>query len=508
MQYDFLERLGIQKVNSGVCYGEWIEKPEGNILPSINPSNEEVIAEVKMAGSRDYETVISYAEEAFLKLRKMPAPARGNIVRELCDELRKYKDDLGKLVSLEMGKIYEESRGEVQEIIDLSDVALGLTRMMGGRVRPSERRDHFIFDSYDPLGPVAVITAFNFPVAVWGWNALIAIVCGDPVIWKPSPQTPLSAIAMQNICNRVTKKYGIEGIFNLLIGGNAIIGSRLASDSRIPLVSFTGSTEIGLEVGSIVTKRGGKTILELGGNNAAIVLADADLDLAMRAISFGFTGTATQRCTSTRRCYFEKPIEKELTERIVYWCKRLVIGDPLRKKTQMGPLKSERALKVVLDAVEEAKKQGGEVIYEGKHLARSGFFIEPTVIRAEHHLPIMDEETFGPILYIQPISDIDEGIVENNRVRQGLSSCLFTSNFSKAMYFVSARGSDCGIRNINCGTSGAEVGSEFGGNKHTGGGREAGGESWKQYCRHSVCNLNWSDDLPLAQDIDFFKKGK
>lgn len=507
MKYDFLDRLGIQKVNSGACYGEWIKNPDGNFLASINPSTEKVIAEVKMAGSRDYEIIVEHAQKAFLKLRKMTASQRGVIVRELCDELRKHKDDLGRLISLEMGKIYEEGRGEVQEIIDLSDVALGLTRMMGGHVFPSERPNHFIFESYDPLGVIAVITAFNFPVAVWGWNALIAIVCGDPVIWKPSPQTPLSAIAMQNICSRVMAKYDLRGIFNLLIGDNTIIGSRLVSDSRIPLISFTGSTDIGLDAGSIVIKRGGKTILELGGNNAAVVLADANLDLAMRAISFGFTGTTTQRCTSTRRDYSEKSIEEQLTERIAYWCRHVAIGDPLQNETQMGPLKSERAIDAVFNAVWEAKMQGGEVIYGGKRLDRKGFFLEPTVIRTEKHLPIMDEETFGPVLYVQPIHDIEEGIALNNRVRQGLSSCLFTTNFSKAMYFLSPAGSDCGIRNINCGTSGAEIGP-FGGNKHTGWGREAGGESWKQYCRHSVCNLNWSDDLPLAQGIDFFKKEK
>ncbi|MDP2676260.1 MAG: aldehyde dehydrogenase family protein [bacterium] len=508
MKYDFLERLGIKKVNSGACFGEWIEKPEGNILQSINPATEEVIAEVRMAGSQDYEQVIEAAERAAVILRRMPAPKRGDIVRDLCNEFRRHKDDLGRLITMEVGKIYEEGKGEVQEIIDFSDVAIGHARMMGGRVTPSERPGHFTFESYDPLGLAEEITAFNFPQAVWGWNTLNATVCGDPVIWKPSLQAPLSAIAVQHICNRVMKKYSIEGVFNLLIGEDMIIGDRLVKDSRIPLVSFTGSTAVGLRVGSLVTARGGECILELGGNNALIILADANIDLAIKGLAFGFTGTAKQRCTSTSRAYPEEDIAGIVTDRVVDWCKSLTIGDPLHPQTQMGPLISEKARANVLRSVQKAKEQGGEVVYEGKPLDRKGFFLEPTVIYTKKHLSIMEKETFGPILYIQPIHDLEEGIALNNKVDQGLSSSLFTNNLLSAFHFLSAEGSDCGIRNVNCGTSGAEIGGAFGGNKHTGWGREAGGDAWKKYCRHSQCTINWSGELPLSQGIDFFKNKK
>lgn len=509
MNYDFLDRLGIKKTNSGVSFGDgFLEKTSGGTIPSINPSNEEVIAEVMMAGPDDYELVKEKAIEGFKKWRKLPVPARGLIVKEIVREIERQKNDLGALISLEMGKILPEGRGEVQEIIDVADTAIGYSRQAigGGPIKPSERPNHFMFEIWEPLGVTGIITAFNFPMAVWGWNACIALPCGNPTIWKPSLQTPLCAIALQYICNRVFKKHGLEGISNLVIGDDDVVGERLIQDEGVPLISFTGSTKVGRRVNMAVAERlAPPPILELGGNNAAIVLKDANLDLALQAIFFGFIGTSAQRCTSTRRLYIHEDIFMDFVKKLVRACKKAVIGPPMNPDTIMGPVVSKKTIMNVQEAVSRAKFMGAMAMLEGRALDdRKGFYMEPAIVVTDTHLPIMDEETFGPLLFVQPIRDLDDGIEQNNRVPYGLSSCLFTEDITSAFKFLSAEGSDCGIRNVNCGNSGAETSCEFGGNKHTGWGREAGGGAWKRYMRHSANVINWSGKITLSQGIEFF----
>tara|TARA_B100000809_G_scaffold266313_1_gene328439 strand:+ start:4051 stop:5568 length:1518 start_codon:yes stop_codon:yes gene_type:complete len=493
--------LDLKPVESGFCSnGEW--RGSGPELVSIDPGTGKELGRVLSATPEETEKCIENAREAFEHWRKLPAPQRGEIVRRIGEELRRYKKPLGKLVSLECGKILSEGEGEVQEMIDIADFAVGLSRTIGGRTMPSERPDHRMFEQWHPLGPIGVITAFNFPVAVWAWNALIAAICGDTVIWKPSEKTPLSAIAVQRICNRVLEAEGLPGIFNLCIGESEI-GEQLARDERLPLISATGSCRMGREVAEKVAARMGRSLLELGGNNAIIVLEDADLDLALRAVLFGSLGTAGQRCTSTRRVLAQKGVFKELSQKLTRAYCSAVVGDPLDPQTLVGPLIDEEAVGTFLQAVATACENGGELLSGGNRLEGPGFFVEPALLKAEADLEIVQEETFAPILYLIEIENLEEAVSIQNNVRQGLSSAIFTDSVRSAEHFLSALGSDCGIANVNIGTSGAEIGGAFGGEKETGGGREAGSDSWKAYMRRQTCTINYGTELPLAQGVRF-----
>ena len=502
---DFVKELGIEEVNSGACYGKWIDKPTGGELVSISPIDGEPIATVLQASEEEYEFVAGKAQEAFLKWRMVPAPKRGEIVRQIGEELRKYKEPLGKLVTLEMGKIVPEGLGEVQEMIDICDFSVGLSRQLYGMTTHSERPGHRMYEQWHPLGIVGIISAFNFPVAVWSWNAALAAVCGDSMIWKPSSQTPLTALAVQHISNRVMERNGLEGVFCLTIGSGRKVGERLCNDPRVPLISATGSTPMGIRIAQVVGKRLGSTILELGGNNAVIVTEGANLDIAVPAVLFGAVGTAGQRCTSTRRLLLHKPIAQEFTERLVKAYGQVRIGDPLDENTLMGPMVNRAEVDNMMAALDKIKAQGGEVIFGGNEMSGmpSNCYVEPTIIKAPADLPMVQEETFAPVLYIIEADTVEELIHLQNDVPQGLSSSMFTNNLLWSEEFLSHRGSDCGIANINIGTSGAEIGGAFGGEKETGGGREAGSDSWKAYMRRQTNTINWSKDLPLAQGIKF-----
>ncbi len=501
-----LDKLGIKEVNPGACTGPdgWIEDPNGKQLVSNNPTTGEPIAAVVQATSESYEKVISAADDAFRSWREVPAPVRGQVVRDLGNALRELKEPLGDLVSLEMGKIKAEGHGEVQEMIDICDFAVGLSRQLYGLTMHSERPRHRMYEQWHPLGVVGLITSFNFPVAVWAWNSAIAAACGDPVIWKPSSDTPLTAVAVQHIANRVMADHGLEGIFTLSVGRGSDVGERLLNDPRIPLVSFTGSTKVGRHVSEAVSRRFGSTILELGGNNAIIVADDADLGMSVRAILFGAVGTAGQRCTSTRRIIMHKDIAEELTKRLVDAYKQIPIGDPLDEKTLMGPLVNPGAVDDMLAALGQVETQGGKILTGGNKLPDVGpNFVEPTIVKMPAQTDIVKEETFAPILYLLEYCTIQEAIEIHNGVPQGLSSAIFTENMKNVETFLSAAGSDCGIANVNIGTSGAEIGGAFGGEKETGGGRESGSDSWKAYMRRQTNTINWSNDLPLAQGIKF-----
>jgi aldehyde dehydrogenase (NAD+) len=498
---EVLTSLEIEPLNSGARGSGWIERPCGGEIASVNPADGSAIARVTLAGAADYDRVVCAAVQAFESWRLLPAPQRGQIVREIGDELRVHKPALGALVSMEMGKILAEGLGEVQEMIDIADFAVGLSRQLYGLTMHSERPGHRMYEQWHPLGIAGVITAFNFPVAVWSWNALIAAVCGDCVLWKPSPQTPLTAIAVQKICDRVFAHHGLNSIFNLVIGANDVAGEAMTNDARLPLISFTGSTRVGRHVAEAVARRLGRTILELGGNNAIIVMDDANFDLALRAVLFGAVGTAGQRCTSTRRLFLQRGIAPRMTSALVESYRQVKVGDPLDPATLMGPLVSEKAVEDMMRGLEIIRSQGGEVIYGGKALG--GCFVEPVLVKAPPGLPIMREEIFAPILYLVEFDTIDEAIRWHNDVPQGLSSAMFTTNLVSAETFLSSRGSDCGIANINIGTSGAEIGGAFGGEKETGGGRESGSDAWKAYMRRQTNTINYSADLPLAQGIKF-----
>jgi len=442
------------------------------------------------------------AGDEFLRWRLVPPPRRGQILREIADALRASKADLGRLVSEESGKIISEGEGEVQEMIDIAEHAAGLTRNFGGLTLPSERPEHRILEEWHPLGPIGVISAFNFPVAVWAWNAFVAAACGDTVVWKPSEKTPLCAVAATRIAARVVTAAGWPKVFNLVTGG-AELGERIASDPSFPLVSATGSCRMGRKVGEAVARRLGRSLLELGGNNAVIVLDDADLDLALRAVVFGAVGTAGQRCTSTRRLILEQGIAARFEKRLVRAYASIRAGDPLDPGTLLGPVIDEAAVRAFEAAVTRARKEGGEVLHGGRRLPRRGFYVEPTIIRARQGMPIVQEETFAPILYVLHAKSLDEAIRLQNSVRQGLSSAIFTSSLAASERFLSSVGSDCGIANVNTGTSGAEIGGAFGGEKDTGGGREAGSDSWKAYARRQTCTVNRGKDLPLSQGVRF-----
>ena len=507
---DFLKKLGISKTNFGASTGQkWMQTKSEGELKVHSPVDGKYIASVYQGSEKDYEKIIKSMEEAFLYWREVPAPARGEIVRQIGLKLREYKEPLGKLVSYEMGKSLQEGLGEVQEMIDICDFAVGQSRQLYGFTMQSERPMHRMYDQYHPLGIVCTISAFNFPVAVYSWNAMLAAVCGDVNIWKPSSKVPLSAIATQNIIAKVLKENNLpEGIFTLIVGKGSTVGERILNDKRVAMVSVTGSTRVGKHAAEIVSARFGKTILELGGNNAIIITPDADLKIAIPAVVFGAVGTAGQRCTSTRRLIIHESIYNKVKDSLVKAYKSLQIGDPLDQKNHMGPLIDKNAVNDFSNALKRVKKEGGKVIFGGDVLGgkgyESGCYVSPAIIEAQNHYEIVQEETFAPILYIMKYKkDIDEAIALQNGVVQGLSSSIFTNNLKEAERFLSCAGSDCGIANVNIGTSGAEIGGAFGGEKETGGGRESGSDSWKAYMRRQTNTINFGSKLPLAQGIKF-----
>ncbi|MEM9555676.1 MAG: aldehyde dehydrogenase family protein [Acidobacteriota bacterium] len=496
-----LRELGIEDENPGAFDGSWIAGG-GEVIESIDPATGQVLARVRQADADDVERVIAASVDAFRAWREWPAPKRGEIVRQLGDELRRLKEPLGALVSLEMGKIYSEGLGEVQEMIDMADLAVGMSRQLYGKTMHSERPSHRMYEQWHPLGPVGIITAFNFPVAVWAWNACVAAACGDSMIWKPSEITPLTAIATTKIAARVLEANDAPPIFSLVIGAREV-GEQLSRDHRLPLISATGSVRMGRAVGTMVAERLGRSLLELGGNNGLIVMDDADLDLATAGVLFGAVGTAGQRCTTTRRLFLHKDIADEMTQRLVRAYPTVRVGDPLDGDTLLGPVIHQGAVDQMMAALDAVRAQGGEVLTGGGRIERDGFYVEPTIVRVPEPLPITCEETFAPILYILPFEDLDQAIGWHNDVPQGLSSAIFTRNLQTAERFLSAAGSDCGIANVNIGTSGAEIGGAFGGEKETGGGREAGSDSWKAYMRRQTNTINYGSELPLAQGVRF-----
>ena len=499
---EVFEHLGIGPTNSGVYAGGWSEAT-GAEVEVPNPTTGEVLARVTMGSVADYEKVVASSVEAYERWRSLPAPKRGEYIRRLGNALRDDIDTLGALVTLETGKILPEGVGEVQEMIDICDFAVGLSRQLYGATMASERPNHRMYEHWHPLGPVGVITAFNFPAAVWSWNSAIAAVCGDTVVWKPSERTPLTAIAVTGIAHNVMRGSGLEGVFNLVVGDGATVGRAMTGDMRLPLVSATGSCAMGRVVGPAVAARMGRTILELGGNNAVIVMDDADLDLAVRATVFSAVGTAGQRCTSLRRLLVHRAVADKMVSRLVDAYRQVAIGDPLEPGTLMGPLVSERAVDQMMSALDLAREQGGRVVTGGNRVDRPGYFVEPTIVVVPKEASITQQETFAPILWVVEFDTLEEAIAVQNGVTQGLSSAIFTESLKNAERFLSATGSDCGIANVNIGTSGAEIGGAFGGEKETGGGREAGSDAWKAYMRRQTTTINWGDDLPLAQGIEF-----
>jgi len=499
---EIFKALGLESHNPGVFAGEWLP-PGDEAIEVTNPTTGDVLATVSLASLDDYETLVQSSTEAFARWKALPAPKRGDYVRRLGNALREKTDALGALVSLEMGKIFPEGVGEVQEMIDICDFAVGLSRQLYGNTMASERPNHRMYEHWHPLGPVGVITAFNFPVAVWSWNAAIAAVCGDTVIWKPSQQTPLTAIAVTKIAQEVMAGSGFEGVFNLMVGKGSSVGNAMNHDTRVPLVSATGSCDMGRIVGPAVAQRMGRTILELGGNNAVIVMDDADLDLAVRAALFSAVGTAGQRCTTLRRLIVHRAVADKMIDRLVEAYKQVKIGDPLEDGTVMGPVVNESAIEELMNALEIAKEQGGRVLTGGNRIDRPGFFVEPTIALVPKEASITQAETFAPVLWVIEFDTLEEAIEIQNGVVQGLSSAIFTESLKNAERFLSYGGSDCGIANVNIGTSGAEIGGAFGGEKETGGDREAGSDAWKAYMRRQTTTINWGDDLPLAQGIEF-----
>ena len=498
---DFLDKLGIEDVNLGGYSDKWLGS--GTDLDCITPVDGTLIAKVKQCNPGDYENIMQTSSEVFKKWRMEPAPKRGEVVRKLANAFREHKTSLGKLISWEMGKIQAEGEGEVQEMIDIADYAVGLSRQLYGKTMHSERPNHRMYEQWHPLGAVGIVTAFNFPGAVWAWNAMIAAVCGDVMVWKPSSKTPLTAIAIQKIVNEVMAPLGWDGVMSLLVGSSRDVGELLVHDRRIPLVSATGSCHMGRKIGEAVAKRLGRSLLELGGNNAIIVMPDSDPELVLRAVLFGAVGTSGQRCTSTRRLFLHKSISSSITEKLISSYSQIKIGDPLESDTIVGPLVDGKAVQDYSDALEIIKKEKGEVLCGGNIIKSDGFYVEPTIVKANMSMQIVREETFAPILYLFEFEDLEEAIEYHNSVDQGLSSSIFTKDMQSVEKFLSHSGSDCGIANVNIGTSGAEIGGAFGGEKDTGGGREAGSDSWKIYMRRQTNTLNWSDDLPLAQGIEF-----
>jgi aldehyde dehydrogenase (NAD+) len=499
-----LDSLGLESVNPGTWYGSENSSDESaSLIESINPSTGEVIASVRSTSAAEYEKLVAMAQDTFKEWRKVPAPVRGDAVRLIAAALRENKDALGSLVSLEMGKIKAEGDGEVQEMIDIADFAVGQSRMMYGNTMHSERPQHRMYEQWHPLGIVGTITAFNFPVAVWAWNACIAAICGNVNIWKPSPKAVLCGLAVQKIVNKALADAGLPPVFYLFNDGDNELAQRFVDDRRVNLVSFTGSCAVGNKVGQKVASRMGKFLLELGGNNALIVDEDANLGLAIPAIVFGSVGTAGQRCTTTRRVLIHKSRFEELKTALVNAYGQVRIGDPLDPDTLMGPLIDDSSVARVEAACAAVRDAGGEILCGGERLDRPGNFITPALAVAQNDWEIVQNETFGPILYLIPFETLDEAIAMQNGVVQGLSSAIFTDSLQNAEYFLSNGGSDCGIANVNIGTSGAEIGGAFGGEKETGGGREAGSDSWKAYMRRQTNTINWGKDLPLAQGVNF-----
>ncbi|MFV1961174.1 MAG: aldehyde dehydrogenase family protein [Acidimicrobiia bacterium] len=499
---EIFETLGLESHNSGVFAGEWLEA-NGEAIGVINPTSGETMATVTLASLEDYEMVVANSVETFERWRQLPAPKRGDYIRRLGNALRENIDALGGLVTLEMGKILPEGVGEVQEMIDICDFAVGLSRQLYGNTMTSERPSHRMYEHWHPLGPVGVISSFNFPVAVWSWNAAIAAVCGDTIIWKPSQRTPLTAIAVTKIAQKVMAGSGFEGVFNLAFGEGKTVGNAMNHDTRVPLVSATGSCAMGRIVGPAVAQRMGRSILELGGNNALIVMDDADLDLAIRGTLFSAVGTSGQRCTSLRRLLVHRAVADKVVSRLTEAYQQVTVGDPLDDSTLMGPVVSEAAIDEMMNALDIAREQGGRVVTGGNRVDRPGFFVEPTIALVPKHASITQDETFAPILWVIEFDTLEEAIEIQNGVTQGLSSAIFTESLKNAERFLSGIGSDCGIANVNIGTSGAEIGGAFGGEKETGGGREAGSDAWKAYMRRQTTTINWGDDLPLAQGIEF-----
>ena len=502
---DLLNRLHIKAINPGAFSGHgWNSELHQHHLSSFNPTTGELLAEIATCTQDDYEHLMARAEKAALEWKKIPAPKRGEIIRQIGMALREHKDSLGSLVSLEMGKSKQEGDGEVQEMIDIADFAVGQSRMLYGNSMHSERPNHRMYEQWHPYGIIGVISAFNFPVAVWSWNAFLAAICGNVTIWKPSAKTPLCAVAVQHICNKVLQQNNCPEIFGLFIPHSHDVVETMVNDKRIPLVSFTGSTEVGKLVAAQVASRLGKTILELGGNNAIILDESADLRLAIPAIVFGAVGTAGQRCTTTRRLFVPESKYQDLIKRLQHAYEQITIGDPLDNNMLMGPLIDQQAVEKFKNAIARIKAAGAQIVFGGEVLNRPGSFVQPTLVTGVNNdWDIVQEETFAPILYVMSYRTLDEAIVLHNGVPQGLSSALFTHNLKNAERFLSCLGSDCGIANINIGTSGAEIGGAFGGEKETGGGRESGSDSWKAYMRRQTNTINWGDELPLAQGIRF-----
>jgi len=511
MHTDFSEvlaQLGIEKVNHGLCTGTTWQECTGDLLTSCSPADGKEIASIRQATLDDYNKTVELALRAFTEWRKVPAPRRGEVVRQIGLELRKYKEPLGRLVSYEMGKIYQEGLGEVQEMIDICDFAVGQSRQLYGFTMQSERPGHRMYDQYHPLGLVGVVSAFNFPVAVWAWNAMIALIAGDVVLWKPSSKVLLCAIAVHKIVASVLRENNVpEGVLNLVATSSKYLGDDMFSDPRIPLISFTGSTKTGKKAGRLIGERLGKSILELGGNNAIIITPKANPELALRAVIFGAVGTCGQRCTSTRRIILHESLFDEFSQKLVNAYRSLKIGHPLDPSTHVGPLIDCGAKKSYLEALARVKAEGGKILCGGEELTgeaySSGCYVVPAIAEVENHYAIVQEETFAPLLYLIRYKTLDEAIALHNAVPQGLSSAIFTTDLLEAEQFLSGAGSDCGIANVNIGTSGAEIGGAFGGEKDTGGGRESGSDAWKAYMRRQTNTINYSTDLPLAQGIKF-----
>jgi len=508
MSSELLKSLGLDAINAGTYLGngEWSNATGGELITPVNPTTGEPIAQVRATTEAEYETVITRAQEAYKTWRTTPAPRRGEAVRLCGEALRKHKDALGSLVALEMGKSKPEGDGEVQEMIDIADFAVGQSRMLYGYTMHSERPGHRMYEQYHPLGLVGIISAFNFPVAVWSWNAFLAAICGDICIWKPSNKTPLTAIASMRICNEALREAGFPDIFFLVNDAGTALSEKMVDDRRVPLISFTGSTQVGRTVNEKVARRLGRCLLELGGNNAIILDETADLKLAVPGIVFGAVGTAGQRCTTTRRLIVHRSIYADVLATLVKAYKQVEgkIGDPTDPANLMGPLNSDGAVQQFLDAIAQAKAAGGTIETGGTRIDRAGNFVLPAIVSGlKNSDAVVQHETFAPILYVMPYDSLDEAIDMQNGVPQGLSSSIFTQNLKTAEKFLSAAGSDCGIANINIGTSGAEIGGAFGGEKDTGGGRESGSDAWKVYMRRQTNTINYSDSLPLAQGIKF-----
>ncbi len=503
----FLASLGIQDLNQGAYNGSWI-KCSGEVLESRSPATGEIIGRVQMATAKEYETVVASAQEAFQRWRTVPGPLRGEIVRRMGNAMREHKDALGRLITLEMGKSVQEGWGEVQEAIDIADFAVGLSRQLYGLTMPSERPGHTMREQWHPLGTIGVLTAFNFPMAVWAWNSMLAYSCGDACVWKPSPKTPLTSIGLINVIRPILEEEGFGALAGLVIGGNEDVAQTMIDDARLPLISFTGSTAIGKLVAGRVAGRMGRLILECGGNNGLVVMDDADLDMVLPATLFGAVGTAGQRCTSTRRLLVHESLVEEVTNRLVRAYDDIKIGDPMDEANLCGPLIDEHAVQTMMDSIESCKKEGGKLLRGGGRAEmegdiKNGHFVVPAIMTAENHYQTVQDETFAPILYIIPIKNLEHAIELHNAVPQGLSSAIFTADVKSAERFIAAAGSDCGIANVNIGTSGAEIGGAFGGEKDTGGGRESGSDAWKAYMRRQTNTVNYSDSLPLAQGIKF-----